>query len=118
METREPESVETSSLIASDKVEGTSVINRDGHKIGRILNFMVNKQSGKVEYAVMSFGGFFGMGEEHYPIPWNQLDYDVEQRGFVVDIEKEKLANGPKYSAGSSPLYDPAYLSSYYGMGF
>ena len=87
METREPESVESSSLIASDKVEGTSVINRDGHKIGRILNFMVNKQSGKVEYAVMSFGGFFGMGEEHYPIPWNQLDYDVEQRGFVVDIE-------------------------------
>jgi sporulation protein YlmC with PRC-barrel domain len=115
-----PEYVETSTLIASDMVEGTAVYNKDGERIGRIQNFMVNKRSGQVEYAVMSFGGFLGMEKDHYPIPWKKLDYVVEQHGFVVDIDKEKLANAPKHERETIPIYDPAYgmlINGYYGLG-
>ena len=116
----EPEYVETSSLIASDMVEGTSVFNRDNEKIGHILNFMVNKHSGQVEYAVMSFGGFLGMGADHYPIPWKKLKYVVARHGFVVDIDKEKLANAPKHVSDILPIYGLAYgmlINRYYGLG-
>lgn len=58
---------ETSKLIASDKVEGTPVYRSSGEQIGRIERLMIDKLSGKVAYAVMSFGGFLGMGEDHYP---------------------------------------------------
>ncbi len=120
MADHEPEYIETSSLIASDMVEGTSVFNRDDEKIGHIHNFMVNKHSGQVEYAVMSFGGFLGMGEDHYPIPWKKLKYVVARHGFVVDISKEKLAAAPKHVSDIPPIYDPAYgmlINGYYGPG-
>jgi sporulation protein YlmC with PRC-barrel domain len=116
----EPEYVETSSLIASNMVEGTSVFNKDGDKVGHIHNFMVNKHSGQVEYAVMSFGGFLGMGEDHYPLPWRKLKYVVARHGFVVDISKEQLARAPKHERENLPIYDPAYgmlVNGYYGIG-
>ncbi len=120
MADHEPEYVETSSLIASDMVEGTTVYNTGGEKIGRIQNFMVNKHSGQVEYAVMSFGGFLGMEQDHYPIPWKKLKYVVARHGFVVDIDKEQLEKAPKHESGIVPIYDPAYgmmVNGYYGMG-
>ena len=70
------ETDETDRLIASNKVEGTAVYNRQGDSLGSIYNFMVDKRSGQVEYAVMSFGGFFGIGENYYPLPWKALTYD------------------------------------------
>jgi sporulation protein YlmC with PRC-barrel domain len=120
MANHEPEHVETSTLIASDRVEGTNVYSKDGEKMGKILNFMVNKQSGQVEYAVMSFGGFLGMGEDHFPLPWKKLDYVPEQDGFVVDITKEALDKAPRHESSENPVYDPDYgvmVNSYYGMG-
>ena len=111
---------EKSSLIASDKVEGTVVYNNDGEKLGKIQNFMVNKHNGQVEYAVMSFGGIFGMGEQHFPLPWSKLKYVVEREGYVVDIEQEMLDKAPKYEGKVFPVYDPAYgtmVNSYYGVG-
>ena len=65
---------ETHSLIASDKVEGTPVRRTSGDKIGTIERVMIDKRSGKVAYAVMSFGGFMGLGEEYYTLPWGVLD--------------------------------------------
>ena len=120
MADHEPEYVETSSLIASDMVEGTTVFNKTGDKLGKILNFMVNKHSGQVEYAVLSFGGFLGVGADHYPIPWKKLKYVVARHGFVVDIAKEKLAAAPKHESGDQPVYDAAYgmmVNDYYGIG-
>ena len=70
---------ETHRLIASNKVEGTAVYNRQGEKLGSVYNFMVDKRSGKVEYAVMSFGGFLGMGDSYHPLPWSVLTYDTSQ---------------------------------------
>ncbi len=112
---------ETNRLIASNKVEGTAVYNRDGDKLGSVYNFMVDKQSGKVEYAVMSFGGFLGIGEEYHPLPWDQLNYDTDKDGYVVDLDKSQLEGGPRYKADEEPLYDRAYgqqIYGYYGSAF
>ena len=106
---------ETDRLIASSKVEGTAVYSRDGDKLGSVHNFMVDKRSGKVEHAVMSFGGFLGIGDEYHPLPWDQLTYDTDQGGYVVDLTKEQLEGGPRYRAGEEPPYDRAYGQEVYG---
>ena len=88
---------ETASLIASDKVEGTAVYGPDGDKIGRIENLMIDKWSGRVAYAALSFGGFLGMGTDHYPLPWSMLKYDEKLGGYRVNITREQLQNAPRY---------------------
>jgi hypothetical protein len=108
-------------LIASNRVEGTAVYDRQGEKLGRIENFMVDKVSGRSEYAVMSFGGFLGIGDDHHPIPWNKLTYDTDKGGYVVDLDRDKLKNGPKYRAGEEPAFDRDYdrrVYDYYGVTY
>ena len=109
----------THRLIASNRVEGTAVFNRDGEQLGRIHYFMVDKISGRVPYAVMSFGGLFGIGDNHYPLPWSVLDYDPERGGYVVDLDRETLSNGPNFRAGEEPDFGEAYgqrVYEYYGI--
>jgi hypothetical protein len=106
-------------LIASNRVEGTAVYNRAGEKLGKIEYFMVDKRSGHAEYAVMSFGGLFGLGDDHYPLPWAALDYDPDQGGYVVDLDKEKLKSGPNFRPGEEPDFDENYdrrVFDYYGI--
>ena len=115
------ETDETDRLIASNKVEGTAVYNRQGNRLGSVYNFMVDKRSGKAEYAVMSFGGFLGIGESYHPLPWNVLTYDTDQGGYVVDLDKETLEKAPSYQSGEEPTYDRAYgerVYSYYGVPY
>lgn len=110
---------ETHRLIGSDKVEGTAVYDRSGERIGTIHNFMVDKRSGKVEYAVMSFGGFMGMGKTFYPLPWQMLDYDTDLGGFRVEIDEEDLDHAPSFRAGGEPEFNDQYgrqVYGYYGM--
>jgi hypothetical protein len=92
---------ETTSLIGSDKVEGTAVYGADNAKIGTIERVMIDKMSGKVADAVMSFGGFLGMGEDHYPVPWSMLNYDTNLGGYRVDLTRDQLEKAPKYSRNS-----------------
>jgi PRC-barrel domain len=94
---------ETRDLIASDKVEGTAVYDRDGERLGSVYNFMVGKRSGQVAYAVMSFGGWLGMGESYHPLPWSTLTYDTGLGGYVVNLTKERLRNAPATRPGRSP---------------
>src|SRR3546814_20262130 len=75
-------------LIASNKVEGTAVYGRDGERLGHIYNFMVDKVSGHVEYAVMAYGGFLRMGERYFPLPWQTLDYDTRSGGSRIDMNR------------------------------
>lgn len=105
---------ESDRLIASDKVEGTAVYNPDGDKLGHIRNFLVDKRSGQVEYAVLQFGGLFGLGADYYPLPWQALTYDTEQGGYVVDVDKETLEGAPRY-ADEAPRFDRAYGEQVYG---
>jgi hypothetical protein len=106
-------------LIASNRVEGTAVYDRRGDKLGRIEYFMADKVTGQADYAVMSFGGLFGLGGKHYPIPWDMLEYDPAKGGYVVDLEKEKLEKGPSFAAGEEPAFDRRYdqrVYDYYGV--
>jgi sporulation protein YlmC with PRC-barrel domain len=73
-------------LIGSDKVEGTAVYGPDGTKIGSIERVMIDKLNGKVSYAVLSFGGFLGIGDDYYPLPWRSLKYDTNLGGYVTGI--------------------------------
>jgi len=88
---------ESASLISADKVEGTTVYNRKGDKLGSVEDVMIDKLSGKVAYAVLSFGGFLGIGDRHHPLPWSMLSYDTERSGYVVDLDKETLTGAPSY---------------------
>jgi hypothetical protein len=96
---------ETHDLIASNKVEGTAVYDRQGNRLGSVYNFMVDKRSGQVAYAVMSFGGFLGMGDSYHPLPWKSLTYDTTQGGYVVDLDKQRLQGAPSYTAGEAEGY-------------
>ncbi len=82
---------ETDRLIASDKVEGTSVHSRAGDGLGSVHTVTIDKVSGQVACAVMSFGGFLGIGERHHPLPWKALTYDTTLGGYVVDVSRERL---------------------------
>jgi sporulation protein YlmC with PRC-barrel domain len=92
---------ETTSLIGSDKVDGTAVYGTDQNKIGSVQRVMIDKLSGKVAYAVISFGGFMGLGEDYYPVPWNSLKYDTNLGGYVTGITEASLKGAPKYSRNS-----------------
>jgi hypothetical protein len=89
---------ETSTLIGSDKVEGTAVYGADQSQIGTIKRVMIDKLSGKVAYAVMSYGGFLGMGEELYPTPWSSLKYDTNLGGYRTNVTQDQLSSAPKYT--------------------
>ena len=89
---------ETVSLIGSDKVQGTNVYGADEKKIGSVQRVMIDKISGKVAYAVISFGGFLGLGEDYYPLPWPSLKYDTRVDGYRVGVTEEQLKNAPKFS--------------------
>ena len=111
---------ETVSLIGSDKVEGTAVYGLDGHHIGSIERVMLDKRSGKVAYAVMSFGGFLGIGADYYPLPWAKLDYNEALDGYQVDVTEQQIKGAPKYAREDE--YDwtdreaDRRVSSYYGV--
>jgi hypothetical protein len=103
------ETDETTDLIASNTVEGTAVYNRQGEKLGEVYNFMVGKRSGEVGYAIMSFGGFLGIGQKYHPLPWNALTYDTSKKGYVVDADKDRLMRAPNYAVGEEPFSRPEY---------
>jgi len=112
---------ETERLIASDKVEGTAVYNRQDESIGSIYTVMIDKRSGQVEYAVMSFGGFLGIGERYHPLPWKVLTYDRRLGGYVVDLDRDRLEGAPSYGRDDAPWAQPSYGRSvydYYGMTY
>ncbi len=94
---------EVGSLISSSRVAGTEVYNTKGDHLGSIDHVMIDKLSGQVNYAVMSFGGFLGIGEKYHPLPWAVLDYDPAKGGYVVDLDKKTLEAAPTYADTSDP---------------
>lgn len=101
---------ETMSLIAADKVEGTNVYDAAGNKLGAIDTVMLDKKTGHVAYAVMSFGGFLGLGKSHYPLPWNQMRYDTRQDGYVVSLTEAQLKDAPHGdNAATMDWADPVF---------
>lgn len=112
---------ETSRLIASNKVEGTPVYSRDRQRLGSIYNFMVDKVSGQVEYAVLRYGGFLGMGQRYYPLPWRVLTYHRDAGGYVIDMLARDFEDAPSFDRDSEPEFDRDYgrrVHSWYGLDY
>ena len=86
-------------LIASDRVEGTPVRRPTGEKLGTIQRLMIDKLSGNVAYAVLSFGGFLGMDQKHFPIPWSRLTYNPAKAAYELDVSDDELKRAPSYEA-------------------
>ncbi len=108
MDTRTQDSLardELGNLISSRRVEGTSVYNRKDESLGTVDHVMIDKLSGQVAYAVMSFGGFLGIGEKYHPLPWGVLDYEVSKGGYVVDIDKRTLEGAPIYESNDATTW-------------
>jgi sporulation protein YlmC with PRC-barrel domain len=108
----------SSDVISSEKVEGTTVYNTAGEKLGSVDDLMIDKVSGQIRYAVLEFGGFLGMGTDRYPLPWNMLKYDTAKEGYVVPLDKDKLEKAPRYAETEVPEYTTDYgkrVYNYYG---
>jgi len=107
---------ETGHLTASDKESGKAVYGAENKKIGKIESVMIDKTSGEIAYAVLSFGGFLGIGKDHFPVPWNLLRFDSELGGYRSDISENRLHGAPKH--GTETIFDwnarYAELDDYY----
>ena len=88
-------------LISSEDGVGTDVYGRGDEVVGESITFSLKKVSGRVAYAVMSFGGFLGLAHSHYPIPWSALKYDTGLGGFRTGITEEQLRDAPEFSDDS-----------------
>jgi sporulation protein YlmC with PRC-barrel domain len=105
----------TGRLIAASQVSGTAVYNLKGERLGKIEDLIIDKISGRIVYAVLSFGGFLGIGDRHYPLPWPQLRYDVTFGGYAVNLDKRILEGAPSYGVGEEGDWeDPAWGRSVY----
>jgi hypothetical protein len=109
---------ETMNLISADKVVGTSVYNHQGESLGSVYGLMLNKLNGRVAYAIMSFGGFLGMGESYHPLPWRVLKYETSMGGYVVDLDRRRLESAPSYTRANEPDWAtyPASIDAYYAI--
>ncbi len=114
---------ETPDLIAAGKVRGTSVYNAAGDNLGTIDDLMIGKRDGRVAYAVLSFGGFLGIGEKYTPLPWHVLTYDADKGGYNIGLTEDQLRNAPAYSrdelsAFGSEAEDERVTRYYGGIGY
>ena len=94
---------ENAAVVSASKVTGTNVYKTDGDHLGEIYDVMLEKRSGNIAYAVMSFGGFLGIGERYHALPWAALKYDTRQGGYVVGLTVDQLKEAPTYAANELP---------------
>jgi sporulation protein YlmC with PRC-barrel domain len=108
--------------ILASRVKGTSVYDDKGEKIGTVEDIMLDKHSNRILFAALGFGGFLGMGEKYYPIPWSMLDYRQDKNGYVLPLTRDWLENAPAYDLedltthGSSQGDIRERTYSYYNM--
>jgi len=106
-------SLNTGTLISAGTIRGTPVYNTDGEALGSVEDIMVDTETGRIVYALMSFGGFLGIGERTHPLPWAVLKYDKERRGYVVPLTKAMLVDAPTYGRDEAPRFgERAYEES------
>jgi sporulation protein YlmC with PRC-barrel domain len=106
-------------IMAADTLEGDKVFNNAGDELGEITNIMIDVPNGRVAYAVLSFGGFLGMGNKLFAVPWEVLQLDTESKCFVLDVDREKLEAAPGFDKDHWPsMADQRWatdIHSYYG---
>jgi sporulation protein YlmC with PRC-barrel domain len=90
-------------VLSTTAVIGDSVVNRTGETLGKIEELMLDLETGRVAYAVLSFGGFLGMGEKLFAIPFEALKLDASREHFTLDVNKDKLKNAPGFDKNHPP---------------
>lgn len=107
-------------VMAADTLEGDTVVNNRDEKLGEITDIMIDVQSGQVAYAVLSCGGFMGIGDKLFAIPWSALTLDASQKQFILDIDKERLKAAPGFDKDHWPsMADSRWANEvhdYYGQ--
>jgi|KBSSwiStaDraftv2_1062776.scaffolds.fasta_scaffold00230_47 sporulation protein YlmC with PRC-barrel domain len=97
-------------LVPASRVNGTQVYNREGEKLGKVEDVAIDKVTGQVAYAILSFGGILGMGESYYPVPWKLLAYETRRHGYVIPCEKSQLENAPRFEPHELSGWDDAEI--------
>src|SRR5688572_18639655 len=101
---------------ATTDIIGKDVVNLAGENVGQIEELIIDAQSARVTYAIMSFGGFLGLGDKLFAVPWVSLSYDPANVQFVMKVDKDLLKNAPGFDKNSWPdLSDPTRQSEIYG---
>lgn len=90
-------------VMAADTLTGNNVVNKVGQDLGEIEHIMLDVPNGRIAYAVLSFGGFLGLGEKLFAIPWHVLKLDVTNKCFIFDIDADKLKNAPGFDKAQWP---------------
>ena len=107
------------SVLAADTLTGDKVVNRQKEDLGRIEHLMIDLEKGRVAYAVLSFGGFLGLGDKLFAIPWSALAVDTDARQLILDVDKKTLERAPGFDKDHWPnMADRAWgaeVSTYYG---
>lgn len=102
-------------VMAADTLQGDKVVNASGEDLGNIEDIMLDVRSGRVAYAVLSFGGVMGIGDKLFAIPWEALTLDADRECFVLDIEKERLKDAPGFDKDHWPsMADRTWASEIY----
>ena len=106
-------------LMGADTLIGNDVCNQDDEDLGDIKEIMLDVSSGRVAYAVLSFGGFLGMGEKLFAVPWSALTLDTVNKRFVLAVAKDRLSQAPGFDKDNWPdMQDPTWsqeIHAYYG---
>ena len=107
-------------ILSADTLEGDNVKNSAGEDLGKVDEIMIDIPSGRVAYAVLSFGGILGMGSKLFAVPWNALTLDEDEHCFILDVDKQTLESAPGFDKDNWPdMADPewgAQLSRHYGV--
>jgi sporulation protein YlmC with PRC-barrel domain len=100
-------------LLSASTLTGDEVVNLNDEKLGKIEDIMLDTHEGKIRYAVLSFGGFLGMGDRLFAIPWSALTLDAPNKRFTLDVDQERLKNAPGFNKDNWPSWsDPAWSAS------
>jgi sporulation protein YlmC with PRC-barrel domain len=106
-------------MMSADTLVGNDVYNEADEALGDIKDIMLDMRSGRVAYAVLSFGGFLGMGQKLFAVPWEALELDTTKKRFVRNVEKERLKDAPGFDKDQWPdMADQSWareIHSYYG---
>jgi sporulation protein YlmC with PRC-barrel domain len=102
-------------VMGASTLSGDSVVDRNGESLGEIKEIMVDVPTGRVAYAVLSFGGFLGMGDKLFAVPWSALTLDADQKQFVLDVDRSRLKDAPGFDKDHWPsMAQPTWASIVY----
>ena len=106
-------------VLSASTIMGDEVVNAEHEKLGEIKELMIDLGAGQISYAVLSFGGFLGLGEKLFAIPWGAFSLDPERRAFILDVESELLEEAPGFDQDDWPRTESreyvAEIYTYYG---